>query len=82
MDGIDIVPACLGCRNISILSQVRQDASHGALRQVQMVGNLADGVSRVADQVEEDSTVIGKEGPPLVHTPVLEYRLTLLPNHA
>jgi hypothetical protein len=47
-----------------------------------MVGNLADGVFRVEDQVEEDGTVIGNEGPLFVHTPVLDMRLTLLINHA
>jgi hypothetical protein len=47
-----------------------------------MVGNLADGVFRVEDQVEEDGTMIGNEGPLFAHTPVLDMRLTWLTNPA
>jgi hypothetical protein len=71
MDGIDIVSSCLGGRDIAVPSQVRQDAGHSALRQVQTIGNLANRIARVVDQMEKDGTVIGEKGPLLVHAPIL-----------
>src|SRR5688500_19563134 len=42
-----------------------------------LVGNLANGITWVVDQVEKDSPMTGEKGPLLVHTPTLWSRLII-----